>query len=148
MITYYEMISFLEEMKNCPKDENKLVFLKNHNIYTPGNTLYRYINHIDELIRTRLNNAVDNFIYKLKTINKDENLFSLEIIEIKKELYYIFKIINNINIPDKNKIQLKKTTNAFADEIEKILEQYAIDNDHTGKLLNILKNHNLNKMEV
>ena len=148
MITYYEMIDFLEKMKFSPKDENKLVFLKNHTIYAPGNSLYRYIDHLDDLIRTRLNNCIDNFIAKIKTVSKDENLFSLEIIEIKKEVEYVYKITDNINIPDDNKNNLKESINNFSNEIEEILEEYAADSDTNGKLLSILKSHNVNKREV
>ena len=148
MITYYEMIDFLEKLKASPKDERNLVFLKDHTTYTSGNSLYRLIDHIDDVIRTRLNNSLDKFILNIKTISKNENMFSLEIIEIKKELKYVYDIANYINIPEENKNKLKEAINSFSNEIEEILEEYATNNDPTGKLLNIVKSHNVNKMEV
>lgn len=148
MITYYEMIDFLEKMKFSPKDENKLIFLKNHSTYTPGNSLYRLIDHLDDLIRTRLNNSIDSFISKIKTANIDENLFSLEVIEIKKELDYVYGVADSVTIPEENKNKLKESINSFSNEIEETLEKYATSSDPTGKLLSILKSHNINKMEV
>ena len=146
-ITYYEMISFLEKLKKAPKDENNIVFLQTHNTYTPGNVLYRVIDHVTNVIRYRLTTSLDNFTYKLKSTKKDENLFSLEVIEIKKEIAYCLKISNNITIPEENKNKLKETIQNYANEIEDILEESATNVDPTGKLLSIIKNHNLNKLE-
>ena len=146
-ITYYEMVSFLEKLKDAPKDDNNIVFLQTHNTYIPGNVLYRFIDHISFLIRHRLTKSLDKFTYKLKTTKKDENLFSLEVIEIKKEITYCLKISNSITIPEENKNKLHETIQNYANEIEEILETSAINVDPTGKLLNIIKSHNLNKLE-
>ena len=58
MITYYEMINYLEELKKSPKDDVKLLFLKEHNIDMPGNVMYRYIDNITDLIKTRLKKKI------------------------------------------------------------------------------------------
>lgn len=147
MITYYEMIDYIEKMKTSPRDEKKINFLSSHKIYTPGNVLYRFIDHIVDLIRTRLNKALDNFILKIKTIGKDENLFSLEILEIKKEINYVVSIAKSVNIPEENRHKLKETIMNFANEVEEILENNAKRIDQTGKFLSIVKSHKLNKME-
>lgn len=147
MITYYEMVDYIEKMKSSPRDEKKINFLSSHKIYTPGNVLYRFIDHIIDLIRTRLNKALDNFILKIKTIGKDETLFSLEILEIKKEINYVASIAKNVNIPKENKHKLKETIMNFANEVEEILENNAKRIDQTGKFLSIVKSHKLNKME-
>lgn len=148
MITYYEMIDYIEKMKTSPRDDKNIVFLKSNKIYMPGNVLYRFIDHITDLIRTRLNKSIDDFISKIKTIGSDENLFSLEILEIKKEVNYVISIAKNVNIPEENKNKLKETITNFANEVEEILENNARRIDTTGKLLTIVKNHQLNKMEV
>lgn len=147
MITYYEMINYLEALKTSPKDDNKLIFLKEHNIDMPGNVMYRYIDNITDLIRTRLNNAIDIFIEKTKSIKNDENLFSLEVLELKKEIIYDLKIVNSINIPLDNKNKLKETIKSFANETEEILENNTKSIDETGRLLSIIKNHNITKLE-
>lgn len=148
MITYYEMIDYIEKMKTSPRDDKNITFLSTNKIYMPGNVLYRFIDHIVDLIRTRLNKSIDDFILKIKTIGNNENLFSLEILEIKKEITYVTKIAKNVNIPEENKNKLKQTITNFANEVEEILENNARRIDTTGKLLNIVKNHQLNKMEV
>lgn len=147
MITYYEMINYLEELKKSPKDDVKLLFLKEHNIDMPGNVMYRYIDNITDLIKTRLNNAIDNFILKLKNIKTDDNLFSLEIIELKKEISYDLKIVNSINIPIENKNKLKETIKNFANDTQEIIINNVRNIDNTGKLVNIIKSHNLTKLE-
>ena len=147
MITYYEMINYLEELKKSPKDDVKLLFLKEHHIDMPGNVMYRYIDNITDLIKTRLNNAIDNFILKLKNIKTDDNLFSLEIIELKKEISYDLKIVNSINIPIENKNKLKETIKNFAYDTQEIIINNVRNIDNTGKLVNIIKSHNLTKLE-
>lgn len=148
MITYYEMIDYIEKMKTSPRDDKNITFLSTNKIYMPGNVLYRFIDHIVDLIRTRLNKSLDDFILKIKTIGKDENLFSLEILEIKKEINYVINISNCINIPEENKTKLKETITHFANEVEEILENNARKIDTTGRFLSIIKSHQLNKMEV
>ena len=147
MITYYEMINYLEMLKTSPKDDNKLIFLKEHNIDMPGNVMYRYIDNVTNLIKTRLNNAIDSFIEKIKGIKNDENLFSLEVLDLKKEIIYDLKIVNSINIPIDNKNKLRETIKNFANETEEILENNTKNIDNTGKLLSIIKNHNITKLE-
>lgn len=148
MITYYEMIDYIEKMKASPRDDKNITFLSTNKIYMPGNVLYRFIDHIVDLIRTRLNKSLDDFILKIKTISKDENLFSLEVLEIKKEINYVINISNCVNIPEENKNKLKETITNFANEVEEILENNARRIDTTGRFLSIIKSHQLNKMEV
>lgn len=147
MITYYEMIDYIEKMKTSPRDDKNIAFLTNNKTYMPGNVLYRFIDHIVDLIRTRLNKALDNFILKIKTVGRDENIFSLEVLEIKKEINYVIAISKCIDIPEENKTKLKQTITNFANEVEEILESNAKKLDTTGKYLSIIKNHKINKLE-
>lgn len=148
MVTYYEMIDFIEKMKTAPRKDENINYLKNTKIDMPGNVLYRFMDHIIDLIQARLNNSLDNFIGKLKTIRSDDNLFSLEVLEIKKEIDYSIKIATNVNLPDDNKQRLKETIKNYANDVEEILENNAQYVDNTGRLLNIIKNHGINKLEV
>lgn len=147
MITYYEMINYIEKMKNSPRDDKHIAFLTNHKTHMPGNVLYRFIDHIIDLIRTRLNKALDNFILKIKTTATNENAFSLEILEIKKEINYVISISKCIDIPEENKNKLRQTITNFANEVEQTLENNAKRIDTTGKYLSIIKNHKINNLE-
>lgn len=147
MITYYELINYIEKMKTAPRDDKNITFLTNNKTHMPGNVLYRFIDHIIDLIRTRLNKALDDFILKIKTSGKDENIFSLEVLEIKKEIKYVIAISKCINIPEENKNKLKQTITNFANEVEEILQTNAKKLDTTGKYLNIIKNHKINDLE-
>ncbi len=148
MITYYEMIDFIEKMKTAPRNDQNINYLKNAKVDMPGNVMYRFIDHIMDLIQTRLNNSLDNFIDKLKKISGNEDMFSLEVIEVKKEVNYAVLIANNVNIPDENKKRLKETIKNYADDVEQVLENSAQRTDNTGKLVSIIKNHGINKLEV
>lgn len=147
MITYYEMIEYIEKLKTAPRNDKNITYFINHKIHMPGNVLYRFIDHITDLTRTRLNNSLDNFIDKIKIVGKDENTFSLEILEIKKEIDYLINITKAINIPEENKNKLKETIHEFSTEVKQVLENNANRIDTTGRLLKIIRDYKLDILE-
>ena len=83
-MTYYEWINSFEILKSGPRDEVLLEKLYNSSIELDGNMLYRFIKHVNNLVRTRLKNALEGTLHKISSDN-DVNSLSLEIINIKKE---------------------------------------------------------------
>ena len=83
-MTYYEWINCFYKLKTGPRDEELLNHLYTSTIELDGNILYRFIKHINDLIRTRLKQSLDSMLSKLETIYHDNNALSLEIINIKK----------------------------------------------------------------
>lgn len=146
-MTYYEWITNLEKLKTAPRDEELLKTLYEGKIELVGNISYRFIKHINDVIRTRLKNSLEGILLKMNTIYKDTNALSLEVINIKKELSFSKKIINIPAIPEENKNKFKETLQMFANEINDTLEESASNLDNTGEALLMIKNSKINILE-
>ena len=146
-MTYFEWINSFDQLKNGTRNEELLNTLYKSTINLEGSILYRFIIHINDLIRTRLKNSLDSILYKLRTIYQDSNALSLEIINIKKELAFAKKIINLPVIPEENKNKFKETLQNFANEISETLEHSLSGIDTTGEIITMVKNSKINILE-
>lgn len=146
-MTYYKWITAFDELKSGPRNEELLNNLYKKSIDLEGNILYRFIIHINDLVRTRLKNSLDSILYKMKSIYQDNNALSLEIINIKKELTFAKKIANLPVIPEENKNKFKETLIRFANEINDALISSVNGIDTTGEVLLMIKNSKINVLE-
>ena len=146
-MTYFEWIANLEKLKTGPRDENILNQLYNSKIELEGNILYRFITHINSVVRTRLKNSLDELLLKMETIYNDTNALSLEVINIKKELAFAKRLINLPVIPEENKLKFKETLQKFANEINDVLEKSVTGLDTTGEAIMMIKNSKINNLE-
>lgn len=146
-MTYYEWITTFDKLKNGPRNEELLNNLYKKTIDLEGNILYRFIIHINDLVRTRLKGALDDTLYKIKTIYQDTNVLSLEIINIKKELVFAKKIISLPVIPDENQNKFMETLQSFANEIQDALMESVTGFDTTGEIISMIKNSKINVLE-
>lgn len=146
-MTYFEWINSFDQLKTGTRNEDLLNTLYKSTITLEGSILYRFIIHINDLIRTRLKNSLDSILYKLRTIYQDSNALSLEIINIKKELAFAKKIINLPVIPEENKNKFKETLQNFANEISETLEHSLSGIDTTGEIITMVKNSKINILE-
>lgn len=146
-MTYYEWITAFDELKSGPRNEELLNNLYKKSIDLEGNILYRFIIHINDLVRTRLKNSLDSILYKIKSIYQDTNALSLEIINIKKELSFAKKITNLPVIPNENKNKFRETLQSFANEINDTLMASVNGIDITGEVISMIKNSKINVLE-
>jgi len=146
-MTYYEWVTNLERLKSGPRDEALLESLYNNNIELVGNVLYRFILHVNDVVRTRLKNALDGILLKMDTICRDLNALSLEVINIKKEIAFSKKIINLPVLPEENKNKFRETLQKFANEINEALEKSVTGLDTTGEAIMMIKNSKINVLE-
>lgn len=146
-MTYYEWVSSFDELKNGPRNEELLNNLYKKSIVLEGNILYRFIIHINDLIRTRLKNSLDSILNKITTIYHDTNALSLEIINIKKELSFAKKVTNLPVIPDENRNKFNETLLRFANEINDALLASVNRIDQTGEITSMIKNSKISVLE-
>lgn len=145
-MTYYEWINNFDSLKQGPRNDLLLDNLYNSTIELDGNMLYRFIRHINNLIRTRLKNTLEDMLHKISNTN-DINILSLEIINIKKELAFAKRIINLPVIPSENKKKFSETLQKFANEINEAIEINAENIDTTGEIITLIKNSKINVLE-
>ena len=146
-MTYYEWVTVFDELKSGPRNEALLNNLYKKSIDLEGNILYRFIIHINDLVRTRLKNSLDSILYKIQSIYQDTNALSLEIINIKKELAFAKKITNLPVIPNENKNKFRETLQNFANEINDTLMASVNGIDTTGEVTSMIKNSKINVLD-
>ena len=109
MMTYYEMVVYLETLIKEPRSENIINKLNNINIDLKGDRYFRFIDHVSNLIHDRLENALYVLNTKLvaKHMNSDE--FSIEFNEFISEVEFVLKITQIKIINDENREELIKS---------------------------------------
>ena len=73
----------------------------------------------------------------------DERGFIQSLLNLRKELKFLSEVLNIAIIPEKDREQYRDLVVNQANIIQNSLEESA-KNDHSGKLLSIVKNHRVN----
>ncbi|MBQ7104223.1 MAG: hypothetical protein IJN90_00010 [Bacilli bacterium] len=130
-MTYYEWINYFDSLKDKPISDEPINLINNSNINYQGNIRIRYLNHIVKLINYRLNNALDNFLLKSRTITQDKNNLSIELNDLKKEIIYAKKLASIKYFEEDVKNQLLENIKKFGLEINTaIKDSYINCNDN------------------
>ena len=91
-MTYYDWINYFYTLQKAPISDEPINRINSSNLEYKGNIKIRFLNHIVKLINIRLNNALDNFLDKRKTLVQDKNNLSIELNELKKEIVFAKKL--------------------------------------------------------
>ncbi len=130
-MTYYEWINYFDSLKDKPISDEPINLINNSNINYQGNIRIRYLNHIVKLINYRLNNALDNFLLKSRTITQDKNNLSIELNDLKKEIIYAKKLASIKYFEEDVKNQLLENIKKFGLEMNTaIKDSYINCNDN------------------
>lgn len=117
-MTYYEWINYFYSLQKAPISDEPINLINNSNIEYKGDIKIRYLNHIVKLIRFRLNNALDNFLLKNKTISQDKNTLSIELNDLKKEIVFAKKLASTKYFDENVKKQLLENISNFGIEMQ------------------------------
>ena len=109
-MTYYEWIDYFYSLQKAPITEEAINKINNSNIDYKGNIKVRFLNQIVKLINIRLNNALDNFLLKTRTLIQDKNVLSIEINDLKKEIIFARQLASTKHFDEDVTKQLLKTT--------------------------------------
>lgn len=145
--SYVAWVDTLENLKNSPKNEMLLSESNKSKMKLEGDATIRFINKVEDLIQYRLNIMLNKFIGKLETLAIDNNSFSLELLEIKKEYRYLINIAKLNIIPKENSNILVASLKTQAIKVEKKLEEETKRVDRTGMLFSILKSNKISDLE-
>ena len=140
-MTYYEWINYFNSLKYIPISDNPINVINNSNIDYKGNIKIRYLNHIVALINFRLNNALDNFLLKQKTINQDPNTLSLELNQLKNEIIFAKKLASVKHFDENVKNELLENIDKFGEEMDQTIKD-VYKNCNNNEILMIINNFN------
>lgn len=127
-MTYFECISLLKNITSSNQDEILLTELNNADIVFYNDAKYRFAIHVIDTIKTKENKAFDKFLTIITTELVGFEIFSLETLNLKKELKYIEKIANSKIIPEECQNDVREVygniINSYNKFIEEILSEY------------------------
>lgn len=142
-MTYYEWINYFDSLKDKPISDEPINLINNSNIDYKGNIKVRFLNHIVKLINYRLNNSLDNFLLKSKTIVQDKNTLTIELNDLKKEIIYAKKLASTKYFEESTKNQLLENIRNFGNEMNDAIKMSYM-NSNDNEILMLINNIDFN----
>lgn len=145
MISYYDLVNFLENLGNEKQDINIIERLNSLKVNLEGNRYYRFLDHLSLMIQVRLNNAFNELVNNEDKIRNDDRLFEDMFKYYTDEVSLCFQIAGINLIHEENQIevgriimntnnnllnQLKEEINTDDEDIIRIIDNaYLQEND-------------------
>ena len=134
---YADWIKVLDVLKSAEDDENALALMEKGEIVWQSGVAERFLKRLVDTVNFRLNRATDNF---QKAHQTDENEIIQSLMQLRRELQFILKVVDINTIPVKEKTELRNMIINQSNSIQESLEKSA-ESDRTGKLSSIIKNN-------
>lgn len=122
-MTYFEWVSTFEKLKTAPMDYSLLKQLEDKKINGGQYVLYSLVAHVSDTVNTRLNNRYMELFMKILNDSIDIDTLSLELINYKKEVKFLNKIIELPIIPNDSKEKFRTTLDTALDDIYNALKR-------------------------
>ena len=139
-MTYNEWLSCIEELK---KSNNYMILDRLSNEEVNNNINSMLEPKLIELIYYRFKSSVNNIIVNLRDMYSDQYYLDLILLNFRKDIEFIKKIMKLKQISDKEYVRLNDDLKKELDESYKILEEEAVYVDDTGNLLMIIRNNRI-----
>ena len=134
---YADWVKVFNILKSGEDDENILALMQEGIVVWQSGVAERFLKRLVEAVNFRLNKATDNF---QKSRQTDENEIIQSLMQLRKELQFILKVVDINTIPVKEKTELRNMIINQSNSIQESLEKSA-ESDRTGKLSSIIKNN-------
>ena len=134
---YADWIKVFDVLKSGEDDEAILPLMQEGEIVWQSGVAERFLRKLVDTVNFRLNKAIDNF---QKSRQSDENEIVQSLMQLRRELQFILKVVDINTIPVKEKTELRNMIINQSNSIQESLEKSA-ESDRTGKLSSIIKNN-------
>ncbi len=138
-MTYFEIVEYINSLKDKPRNNSNLVILNSNKINLSGNIEKRLIDHITSLIVYRLD-VIDQHLVNFILENGNIDEFSLRLVELKNEIEYLKKFALPCFSDDgKNTVlsEINNNVNVIYDDLLSCAEK----SSNKDQLLMIIKNN-------
>ena len=143
-MTYYEWISYFDSLKKKPISDEPINLINNSNLDYKGNIKVRFLNHIVKLINYRLNNSLDTFLMKSRTIVQDKNSLTIELNDLKREIVFAKKLASTKYFEEDTKKQLLENIKKFGEEMNTAIKTSYM-NINNSEILLLINNKITNR---
>ncbi|WP_338980118.1 hypothetical protein [Fusobacterium nucleatum] len=134
---YADWIKVFNVLKSGEDDEAILPLIQEGEIVWQSGVAERFLRKLVDTINFRLNKATDAFQRSHQT---DENEIVQSLMQLRRELQFMLKVVDINTIPVKEKTELRNMIINQSNSIQESLEKSS-ESDRSGKLSSIIKNN-------
>ena len=134
---YADWIKVFDILKSGEDDEVILPLMQEGEIVWQSGVAERFLRKLVDTVNFRLNKAIDSF---QKSRQSDENEIVQSLMQLRRELQFMLKVVDINTVPVKEKTELRNMIINQSNSIQESLEKSA-ESDRTGKLSSIIKNN-------
>ena len=134
---YADWIKVFNVLKSGEDDETILPLMQEGEIVWQSGVAERFLRKLVDTVNFRLNKAIDNF---QKSHQSDENEIVQSLMQLRRELQFMLKVVDINVIPVKEKMELRNMIINQSTSIQESLEKSS-ESDRSGKLSSIIKNN-------
>ena len=134
---YADWIKVFDILKSGEDDEVILPLMQEGEIVWQSGVAERFLRKLVDTVNFRLNKAIDSF---QKSRQSDENEIVQSLMQLRRELQFMLKVVDINVIPAKEKMELRNMIINQSTSIQESLEKSS-ESDRSGKLSSIIKNN-------
>ena len=134
---YADWIKVFNVLKSGEDDETILPLIQEGEIVWQSGVAERFLRKLVDTVNFRLNKAIDNF---QKSRQSDENEIVQSLMQLRRELQFMLRVVDINTIPVKEKTELRNMIINQSNSIQESLEKSS-ESDRSGKLSSIIKNN-------
>ena len=134
---YADWIKAFNILKSGEDDEAILPLMQEGEIVWQSGVAERFLRKLVDTVNFRLDKAIDNF---QKSHRSDENEIIQSLMQLRRELQFMLKVVDINVIPVKEKMELRNMIINQSNSIQESLEKSS-ESDRSGKLSSIIKNN-------
>ena len=136
---YADWIKVFNTLKSGENDETILPLMQEGEIVWQSGVAERFLRKLVDTVNFRLNKAIDSF---QKSRQSDENEIVQSLMQLRRELQFMLKVVDINVIPVKEKMELRNMIINQSNSIQESLEKSS-ESDRSGKLSSIIKNNKI-----
>ena len=134
---YADWIKVFNVLKSGEDDEAILPLMQEGEIVWQSGVAERFLRKLVDTVNFRLNKAIDSF---QKSRQSDENEIVQSLMQIRRELQFMLRVVDINAVPVKEKMELHNMIINQSNSIQESLEKSS-ESDRSGKLSSIIKNN-------
>lgn len=126
MISYYDLVNFLETLSNDKNVDSIVERLNSLNVSLEGDRYYRFLDHLSLMIQNRLTNAFNELISEKEDIKNDDRLFEDKFKDYTDEVSLCFQIASTKLVNEENQIEVGRiimnVNNTLLNQLKDVLD--------------------------
>ena len=134
---YADWIKAFDVLKSGEDDEAVLPLMQEGEIVWQSGVAERFLRNLVDTVNFRLNKAIDSF---QKSRQSDENEIVQSLMQLRRELQFMLKVVDINTVPVKEKMELRNMIINQSNSIQESLEKSS-ESDRSGKFSSIIKNN-------